>query len=115
MNDDLLRLERWTTLLRENLGTPDQTLDRESIHILLDLARDAAHQVVRAASPLTLFLVGVAVGRGETLGKAAAIATQLALNYEDFDYRGLLEAGETEEGPVVGDVSPSEFPAESDQ
>ena len=45
--------------------------------VLLDLARDAAHEVERIAAPLTTFLVGVAVGRGLALEDAAAPLTDL--------------------------------------
>ncbi len=41
----------------------------------MDLARDSAHEVERSAAPLTAFLVGVAVGRGDSLGGAAAKVT----------------------------------------
>ncbi len=47
---------------------------------VLDLARDAAHEVERPAAPLTTFLVGVAVGRGATLEGAASTATALLLD-----------------------------------
>lgn len=40
--------------------------------LLLDLARDAAHQIERPAAPLTTYLVGVAVGRGASLAEATA-------------------------------------------
>ena len=45
--------------------------------MLLDLARDAAHGVERPAAPLTTFLVGVAVGRGQSVTGATTSATSL--------------------------------------
>ena len=51
-----------------------------TIRTLLDLARDAAHEVERPAAPLTTFLVGVAVGRGATLEGAASTTTALLLD-----------------------------------
>ena len=55
---------------------------RVDINAVLDLARDAAHQVERPAAPLTTFLVGYAAGlRGGTDDDIAAciqIATRLA-------------------------------------
>ncbi len=69
----------WTAACEAALGLDDVVVDREAIHILLDLSRDAAHQVVRPASPLTCYLVGLAVGRGMSLGRGAALATELAL------------------------------------
>ena len=74
-------LSTWLDRVATELGIDDAALDNNSIHILLDLARDCAHEVERTAAPLTTFLVGVAVGRGvDTLGGAAAKVTELALS-----------------------------------
>ena len=56
---------------------------RHAFTTLLDLARDAAHEIERPAAPLTTFLVGVAVGRGATLEGAASTATALLLDSEE--------------------------------
>ncbi|OYO23116.1 molybdopterin-guanine dinucleotide biosynthesis protein [Enemella dayhoffiae] len=77
MSEEPVGLQQWVDTLGAHLGT-DYQIDEESMHILLDLARDAAHEIVRPAAPLTAFLVGVAVGRGQSLGSAAARATELA-------------------------------------
>lgn len=73
-------LRAWMDTLTEALGLGDVVIDEETLHIILDLARDAAHQIDRPAAPLTTFLVGVAVGRGATVGATAARATELALH-----------------------------------
>jgi hypothetical protein len=73
-------LDHWLAALSAEIGTSDYPLDNNAIHTLLDLARDSAHEVERVAAPLTTFLVGVAVGRGESLGAAAARATALAMS-----------------------------------
>ena len=73
-------LDQWLTALAAEIGTEDYVLDNNAIHTLLDLARDSAHEVERVAAPLTTFLVGLAVGRGETLGAVAARATALAMS-----------------------------------
>lgn len=78
MSEDSTNLNTWLDSLSDRLETSDLELGEDEIHTLLDLARDAAHEVVRPAAPLTAFLVGVAVGRGSTLGAAAAKATALA-------------------------------------
>jgi len=52
-------LVTWAHGLAADLGI-DQVLD---IDVVLDLAADAAHGVMRPAAPLTTFLVGVAIGR----------------------------------------------------
>lgn len=80
-----MSLEAWVAVLAQEVGTDDLQLDDDAIHTLLDLARDAAHQVERPAAPLTTFLVGVAVGRGAPLGEAAAKATALAMRHEEAD------------------------------
>ncbi len=97
MNKELRALEEWTRECAEALGMSDVALDLESIHILLDLARDGAHEIVRPASPLTTFMVGVAVGRGQSLGRAAAVATEAVLA------RGAAHRQERQ-GPTVGEA-----------
>ena len=80
-----MELKQWLTTLSAELETSDVPLDDDAIHTLLDLARDSAHEVERLAAPLTTFLVGVAVGRGATLGNAAAAATELLMNDDAAD------------------------------
>jgi hypothetical protein len=46
------------------------------------VARDVAHEVARPAAPLTAFLLGVAVGRGQPVAEAAAKLTALAQAWE---------------------------------
>ena len=75
-----MELKQWLNILSAALETSDVTLDDDAVHTLLDLARDSAHEVERVAAPLTTFLVGIAVGRGGTLGGAAATATALLMN-----------------------------------
>lgn len=77
MKPQSMTLEAWIETVCAELGISDLELSDDSMHIVLDLARDAAHQVQRPAAPLTTFLVGVAVGRGQSLGAAAAQATML--------------------------------------
>jgi hypothetical protein len=75
-------LSSWLNTVSSELGIADVELDNNDIHILLDLARDSAHEVERLAAPLTSYLVGVAVGRGASLGSVAAKITALALSDE---------------------------------
>jgi len=76
-----MELKQWLTTLSAALQT-NVTLDEDAVHILLDLARDSAHEVERVAAPLTTFLVGIAVGRGAALGSTAATATALLMEQE---------------------------------
>ena len=77
-----MELKHWLNTLSAELGDQRRHVDDDAVRTLLDLARDAAHEVERVAAPLTTFLVGVAVGRGATLGAAAAAATTLLLDDE---------------------------------
>jgi len=77
-----MELKQWLTNLAAELEISDITMDEDAVHILLDLARDSAHEVERVAAPLTTFLIGIAVGRGATLGSTAASATELLLNQD---------------------------------
>jgi hypothetical protein len=77
-----MELKQWLTTLSGELQTSDVAMDEDAVHVLLDLARDSAHEVERVAAPLTTFLVGIAVGRGSSLGSAAARATALLMNID---------------------------------
>lgn len=72
-----MSLTEWTQQLCAALG-----IDPEfEVDAILDLARDAAHQVERPAAPLTTFLVGFAAagrgGRPADLEDCIDIATEL--------------------------------------
>lgn len=47
-------------------------LEADEIDTLLETARDVAHQIERKVTPLSTFLLGIAVGRGARLGDAQA-------------------------------------------
>lgn len=83
MTEEWASLTDWITILAHHIDNGDYELSKDDILTLLDLARDASHQVERAASPLTTFLVGVAVGRGGSLGKVAAQTTALVLSLDE--------------------------------
>jgi hypothetical protein len=70
-----MTLPEWSTHLSQALGIqPDVDLKT-----VLDLARDAAHQIERPAAPVTTFLVGYAAAqRGGTADDIAACVTAAA-------------------------------------
>jgi Domain of unknown function (DUF6457) len=74
-------LESWLTELAGALQVDRADLDRD---LLLDVARDAAHNVARPAAPLTTFLVGYAAGlRGggaEVVAEVAELVQRLAVS-----------------------------------
>jgi Domain of unknown function (DUF6457) len=68
-------LDDWTAAVVAELGL-DAGPDRD---LVLDLARDAAHNVARPSAPLTTYLLGVAVGRGADPVEAGRRLSALAL------------------------------------
>lgn len=66
-----MELQAWLSAVARELGTDDVPMDETAVATLLALAGDAAHGVERVAAPLTTFLAGVAVGRGEDLADTA--------------------------------------------
>jgi Domain of unknown function (DUF6457) len=70
----------WITAACAELGVNSDVVDER---IILDLARDAAHQVDRPAAPVTAFLLGVAVGSGKPLALTAERLSALARTWPD--------------------------------
>ena len=73
-------LDGWLYELCDALGLPRELAEQRNL--LLDVARDAAHNVARPAAPLTTFLVGYAAGRADdenAVQRAAQVATERAL------------------------------------
>jgi hypothetical protein len=70
MADDTLT--EWLDAVRQYLDL-DTPIDADAV---LDLARAAAHGVARPAAPLTTFLAGYALGRGDR--DAGTLLTELA-------------------------------------
>ncbi|WP_242682448.1 DUF6457 domain-containing protein [Herbiconiux sp. SYSU D00978] len=69
-------LDEWLDRIVPVLDVPRELVDTA---LVLDLARDAAHGVLRPAAPLTTFLVGLALGRSgggaEELQRLARLVT----------------------------------------
>ncbi|ACQ81054.1 molybdopterin-guanine dinucleotide biosynthesis protein [Beutenbergia cavernae DSM 12333] len=59
-------LDDWVDALAAELGVPREAVD---VPAILDLARDAAHRVVRPAAPVSTYVAGYAAGL--TAGSAA--------------------------------------------
>jgi Domain of unknown function (DUF6457) len=58
-------------------------LDRDEVDVplVLNLARDVAHGVLRPGAPITAYLLGLAVGRGAEPRQAAGALSQLASHW----------------------------------
>ncbi|WP_200807339.1 DUF6457 domain-containing protein [Demequina sp. NBRC 110053] len=72
---DTTQLEAWVEALAGELGIDTAEVDVEA---LLDIARDAAHSLVRPAAPITTFLVGYAVAQGSSLEDVSDSVRELA-------------------------------------
>jgi hypothetical protein len=72
------QLDSWVTAVCGELGL-DPAAAPDAV---LDVARDAAHNVARPAAPLTTYLLGRAVERGVPLEEAAARVSRLATTWE---------------------------------
>jgi hypothetical protein len=69
-------LDAWVAAASRELGLKPGDVQPT---VVLDVARDVAHQVLRPAAPVTAYLMGVAVGRGADPADAAARISTLAL------------------------------------
>lgn len=83
--DAALDLPTWTRLLATRLGIPEGDDIDVAVDVgpILDLARDAAHHVMRPAAPVTTFLTGYAAGLrgggGAAIAEAVAVAAALTV------------------------------------
>lgn len=68
-------LADWVSAACAELGIEPQAVDTR---LVLDLARDVAHNVERPAAPVTAYLLGVAAGRGADPAETAARLTALS-------------------------------------
>jgi Domain of unknown function (DUF6457) len=71
-------LDDWTGTICAELGLDPGAVSQKTV---LNLARVAAHAVDRPAAPLTTFVLGLAVGRGEPLAETAERLQQLAQSW----------------------------------
>jgi hypothetical protein len=95
-------LEDWAAAVCRELGLVDIGAGRPVLDLVLDVARDAAHNVARPAAPLTTYLLGIAVGRAGDPDAVAELADRI----------GRLAAGWA--GPASGGTRASEGPAATD-
>ena len=71
-------LDRWVAAASTDLGLDPADVQPK---VVLDVARDVAHQVLRPGAPVTAYLMGVAVGRGADPADVAARISALALGW----------------------------------
>ncbi len=71
-------MDPWIDQLAEALG--EDTLGQAETNVLLGVARDVAHRVERKLTPLSTFLLGMAMGRSLAGGDSRAHAFEAALD-----------------------------------
>jgi hypothetical protein len=71
-------LDAWVAAASAELGLEPE--DARTA-LVLDLARDVAHHVLRPGAPVTAYLLGVAVGRGADPVDAAARLSALTATW----------------------------------
>jgi hypothetical protein len=74
----LNELDAWLAVAAPEVGLRPEDVPAA---LVLDLARDVAHHVLRPGAPLTAYLMGVAVGRGADPAEVAARLSALALGW----------------------------------
>jgi hypothetical protein len=72
-------LDQWTAAACRELGLDPA---EANTRLVLDLARDVAHEVLRPGAPVTAYLAGLAVGRGADPADAMTRLTALARAWE---------------------------------
>ncbi|MFI5495511.1 DUF6457 domain-containing protein [Actinoplanes sp. NPDC051859] len=64
---------------------PEPASEPSATALVLDVARDVAHNVVRPGAPISAYLMGIAVGRGADPADVAARLSALAKNWPGND------------------------------
>ena len=92
-------LDDWVMRAARDLGLPPDSITADLRTELLDMTRDVAHGLARVAGPLTCYLIGVAVGRGDP--PHAALATLKASLAEQLAHQTEAQGAVVEQGTVV--------------
>ena len=79
--DPMVQLTTWIDEAASALGLEPQVPVQE----ILDVARDAAHGVVRPAAPVSTYLLGIAVARGADPAVASAVLVELARGWQESE------------------------------
>ena len=86
-------LDDWTDAMCAELGLDPKDVSQKTV---LNLARVAAHTVDRPAAPLSAYVLGLAVGRGQPLAETAAKIQQLARGWPADHEPADTESADTE-------------------
>jgi hypothetical protein len=70
-------MDEWIEALAQVLQLPPDV----DVPVVLDVAKDVAHNVERKAAPVSTFLLGVAVGGGMPMSEAVERVQSLAVGW----------------------------------
>ena len=74
--------ETWISDICTEFGIDPDLISDKRQQELLDVARDVAHNVARPATPITTYLLGIAVAQGADPATAAQTISARALSWE---------------------------------
>lgn len=74
-------MDEWINAVKIELNIEENP----DINLILDVAREAAHNVRRPAAPITTYLLGYAVAKGANLADATAKIEELAKAWKPED------------------------------
>lgn len=77
-DEERVDMQKWLDAVKKELGVEAEI----DVDLILDVAKDAAHNVQRPAAPVTTYLLGLAVGAGADPAEAAAKIANLAQEWD---------------------------------
>ena len=77
-DEERVDMQKWLDAVKKELGVEAEI----DVDLILDVAKDAAHNVQRPAAPVTTYLLGLAVGAGADPAEAAAKIAILAREWD---------------------------------
>lgn len=80
-DEERVDMQKWLDAVKKELGVEAEI----DVDLILDVAKDAAHNVQRPAAPVTTYLLGLAVGAGADPAEAAA---KIAILAQEWDSAG---------------------------
>ena len=81
---EVTELAAWLAAAGPEIGVAPEEVPAD---LLLDVARDVAHNVLRPGAPVTAYLLGLAVGRGADPVEASRKISDLALAWPSREDR----------------------------
>ena len=71
-------MDEWIEAVCRELGLTSPTAAKVDVDAILEVAKQAAHQVIRPAAPVSTYLMGLAVAQGADPAEVAERIARLA-------------------------------------